>query len=512
MSERIVPRVRALAALAALAGVLAVVLGAVDGGSHAQADGPVYKVASRTARFRILNASGEQLSLVSSNNKWGSWREAPGSIPPLRTGDYTLHGSGEIQGLIDYAIGQTGYTAEISGLNPVVGANEMKCEVKKAGVPSPDVPYTCRKEEDRAGYNDVNFYFVIQPRNAATHTVTGNAIERAAAMEAACGAGGSGMRFENCGVREVENVSYGLAPPSPVGHLVANCGQEGTGGGTFYEASKTTGTSLSLGVSAEFKYGEGVQLVGKAYTKHTWADSQTSKVRYKLLIPSGDFGWMESAPPVTNIRADYKIQLGNQTYAIPAVTVSTPTIGELDKPLVIARVQKIVNPEQACKGRNEPISLPPTVSPALGAILRIGLSGHNQRVISAGDGSSSAALKLVEVKSGDLAQAWEFDELPGHPGDFLLRNAANPQVCLDQDVDFGHPILYSCKKGNENDVANQLWSMEFDPATNSYRLVSAINGRSIVSAAKESGSTLSMAAHPAAELGRWEFAAIGRAG
>jgi hypothetical protein len=251
------------------------------------------------------------------------------------------------------------------------------------------------------------------------------------------------------------------------------------------------------------------QLIVKGFYNHGWTTTHTDKIKVKQSVPAGYYGWMDMASPVTSIRADYTITLGNQTYEVPSVTVTIPAEGSLDTPLVIAHTRPIADPATACAGATQPIELPSMVSPTLGGVYRIGLRDHNRRVISAGADGADRRLKLTAFDTKMRDQEWEFDELPANPNDFMIRNAANPLLCLDQNVATHALITHACKTGSEADVANQLWTASYDPATNAYALISAINNKGVVAADSKPGSALSNQPDPSETLGRWEFLADG---
>jgi hypothetical protein len=62
----------------------------------------------------------------------------------------------------------------------------------------------------------------------------------------------------------------------------------------------------------------------------------------------------------------------------------------------------------------------------------------------AGTGATDTQLKLAGANKSDLNQEWDFDGLPNHPNEFLIRNAGNPLLCLDQVVADHKLVINSC--------------------------------------------------------------------
>jgi hypothetical protein len=460
-------------------------------------------LALRTARFRVLNATGRPLTLESTAQE-GSWREEPSAIAPLRVGDYTVEANDKnVSGQLRYTIGDTKDIVRIHGQNWLVGSNLYSCDIE-----APDTAYTCRIEQDRRGYNDTNFNVVVEPKEAATHRIdTKDPIARAEAMEVACGS--DGVQYTGCDVARVEDVTQTLSPPTALGQKVINCGDEGTGGGPWQSATESSGTSWSLGVSSEFTLGEGAaKLVATAYLSHEWASDHSTTTEFRLSVPAHSYGWMERATPMESIRADYVAEIGNQRYEIPAVTVTTPASGHLANGMAIARTVKIPADSKVCDDDGDPKPLPIPTNPSLGQTFRIGLRGANTRRIAAGE-TADVPLKLAASDTADRRQQWRFDELPGSEGYFLIRSVQDPERCLDQEVSLQTVIVHKCKNGSESDVGNQLWSVVFDPETNAYQLVSKINGREVIAAGNGVGSNVNVSEPARGDYRRWEFTRVG---
>jgi hypothetical protein len=469
-----------------------------------RAAGPTAVAAGhRTIRFRVLNATDLDLSVhAETTSGAGSWREQPSGGGSLHVADFTATGSADVGGWIQYRLGDSGFFVIVQASNPAVGSNSTECRVVDSlGVGD---RYACTAEHSSANYDDMNAFFVIQPKEAATHEVdVRDGARRLAVLDALCG-NPSEMRNESCELRTIDDVSYGLAPPVPQGMMVVNCGLPGTTLSPSQSETQTSGTSWSVGVSVEAKktLGAGFKAVAKTYYKHTWSETHATTLKYSIAVPAYHYGWIERATPVANVRADYVVTAGNQTFVIPQVTMTAPATGARQVGVVIGRTYPIPDPETACRDGSVNVAVPKP--PIVGGTFVIGLDGMNQRVIAASGGQG--AVTLAKAKTGDPTQQWEFSELPGREGAFQIRNVANGNLCLDQDLGAGGLIAYPCWA---EPADNQLWHVALDPARNSYQITSLTNDYGVEAGSGEDGAAMRMVSAPSTALGRWEFQSTG---
>ena len=263
-------------------------------------------------------------------------------------------------------------------------------------------------------------------------------------------------------------------------------------------------TSDSVGVSSETKLAVAkvLKVVLTAYYKHTWTDTTTDSKAYTVDVPPGYYGWMERSMTMQDVRAEYVVTAGNQTYEIPSVTVSAPAAGNPAGGVAVARAVPIPASSGACNDRSTGGLLPMPAAPRVGKSYSIGIGTANQRVITAG----SSPLRVTSYAAGTTGQQWEFTEPPGHEGHFQIRSvASSPDKCLANDVATKTLTTSDCQSG----VATQRWSVELDPATSSYKPVSAENGRQPEAASTAVDAVIAMSASPNTALGRWEFRVTG---
>jgi hypothetical protein len=504
-------RVSALIVAAAAVGAYVLVGrdGSLGDGARAAAASPPARtaIANRTIRIRVLNATGVPLTVTADGNGGvASWRERPAGAEHLRVDDYTATGPVSVYGEVTYRIGTSGYQASITATNPGVGSNSSGCNIKTTvGNDAPSAPYTCEHKIASAAYNDANAYFVVQPRVPTTHTIdVHNARLRREALDAVCGL--TGMEYESCGARNVDDVSYSTTPTEVVGDYAVNCGAPGTIFKAKISEKTTQGYTNSVGVNAEtkLKLWTNAKLVLKASYSHTWSESHEELTTATLSIPSGYWGWLERGTAMQNVRADYQATAGNQTYVIPSVTVSAPAVNGAGLARMVAHAYPVPNRAAVCNGRDEGIRLTVPINPKAGLSYRIGISGANQYVISGG-GTEGSKVRTAQSNGRALEQQWQFGAIPGYEA-FQVRNVADPDLCLGTSEATGSNVInVACETGDSATLPRQLWTVVFDPDTAGYKLVSLNNGEAIVASEKSDGTTLTTSAHPPTLTGHWLF-------
>ena len=106
---------------------------------------------TRSVTTTISNRTGETLTCGEALLSSGQWASFPAdAIPSGGTGSFrvesniTPKGGGGPEGSVTLAIGQTGYAVRYRWDNPIVGSNDMSCDVLRGGgVADSSAPYRC---------------------------------------------------------------------------------------------------------------------------------------------------------------------------------------------------------------------------------------------------------------------------------------------------------------------------------------------------------------------------------
>ncbi len=420
--------------------------------------------AAYTIRFQVYDALPSNPITVSSKEvNAGHWRNEPSNANLVHIDDYTLlSNNGLATADITYRIGDTGYTFYVSGTRNFLGEHDASCVVKNPSRQNVTTPYKC--EERNTTGADMDAYFVLEPSDAATHTVTNDdQFNRRDMLEAWCGGNST---YASCDSLKPSNIDDGLGAFRVTSDTLVNCTTSNSTQSLGYTDGTTTTNTVGTKVEISGKLFGIVQTKLEVSYQHAWAESHSVTKTVTITVAPGEYGWIATAQRMQNVTADFHVTLGNQTYDVPNVTVSAPMTSDGSN-VYVTKTEKIDDKAGVCSGKDGASFLQPSpVAPVAGGLYNIAVAGSNQRVLSAPNSSRDAVQLELGQSSDGRNQQWRFIESPANADYFEVQSDNNPKLCLDLSGTDGKSILqWPCSHTD-----NELWSVTYDPTNRGFRI------------------------------------------
>jgi hypothetical protein len=186
--------------------------------------------------------------------------------------DYTLlSNNGLATADITYRIGDTGYTFYVSGTRNFLGEHDASCVVKNPSRQNVTTPYKC--EERNTTGADMDAYFVLEPSDAATHTVTNDdQFNRRDMLEAWCAANST---YASCDSLKPSNIDDGLGAFRVTSDTLVNCTTSNSTQSLGYTDGTTTTNTVGTKVEISGKLFGIVQTRLEVSYQHAWAESHS---------------------------------------------------------------------------------------------------------------------------------------------------------------------------------------------------------------------------------------------
>jgi hypothetical protein len=470
-----------------------------------------------TIRYRMTNASGVPLTVSYAEKTNGSWRS--GQEPKVgdvvnspTTTDFTnvdSTGLTAMGGTIDYKIGDSGYRLRIKASMPIIGSNSESCSIidsKGTPVDSSKIGYKCESSHG-SGY-DMNANFVIEPTQARTQTVTDYTdVTSRDVMEAFCGTSDQAP-FTSCGIKPYD-VQYEMSDPTPSSKTLVNCTTETASKDVTVEESFGESTSIGTSTETTLCLSDKLSVAVTKSNQHTWDHSRSTSEGTTINVAADKYGYIESQVPMAKVTADYTIKAGNQTFQVNGITLAAPanaaaptSLRPVDRPRAfdIGTLGYCNDSAGRSVWKEKPVVV------AGGGTYTLSLAGANQYRISDPGSTRKANTSLgLEVGTSGYNQDWILSPVPGSQF-FQLRNDLTPRQCMDVrgGTDGSDVMLFDCKSSDDPSIANQLWRLDYDPATDSYKIVQPETGKMLTAPNGRASTSISLQSDTGDNNSRWQ--------
>ncbi len=485
------------------------------------AKGDMSAQSQHTIRYRMTNASGVPLTVSYATKTNGSWRsgEEPkvGDVvnSPTTTDFTNVDGTGltAMGGTVEYKIGETPYRLKIKASMPIIGNNSESCSIvdgKGNPVDSSRTGYKCESSHG-SGY-DMNADFVIEPVQASTRTVTDlTDVTSRDVIEAFCGTKDQAS-FTSCGI-DPYNVQYEMSDPVPSSRLLVNCTTELASKGVTVEESFGESTSIGTSTATTFNLSDKLSVAVTTSQQHTWDHSVSKSEDTTINVAKDQYGYIAAQVPMAKVTADYTIKAGNQTFKVEGLTLSAPANAKADTTLVPIDMPTsfdIGNSGYCSNNAGKTVWKEKPVVVTGAGTYTFSLAGANQYRISDPGSSRKANTPIgLELNSGGYNQNWILSPVSGSQY-FQLRNDLSPGECMDVRGGTGGSdvMLFDCKSSSDPTIANQLWRLDYDPATDAYKIVQPETGRMLTAPNGRSSTSISLQSDTGTNNSRWQVKQI----
>jgi Ricin-type beta-trefoil lectin domain-like len=424
---------------------------------------------------------------------------------------YSKNGSAD--GEFYYNIGDAGsngksqYELRIWGYNWSLGS-DISCDIydSASGKATSDSPYKCDRKKQGGGDQDDSF--VVEPKDAATHTISDNSrFNRQKMLDAWCDVSGD-HQYSDCKAVSASDESIGYGQYRPSSATVLNCTASDATQGIEFSTTDSETDTLGVKLTVSGKLFDMLQTELEASYQHAWTKSKTQGQTVNMTIKPNSYGWVDSAQKLLFVKGDYKVTVGNQTYEVDGVGFTAPA-SENNNASYRLETAEIPAGSTVCSDNNAGRLNASADAPRGGVLYRIGIAGANQHVIQSPNGDrGEARLQLGQKDANAYNQQWLVTT--HQDGYDTFESDDNSDLCLAHDPYDGgnYPGVYqrTC-----DGSSSQQWSVTYVPAKSGYVLTPK-DGEDAALGVFEAGNGIGAAIdlhHPLSDAQAWQFQQVG---
>ncbi|MFF1768056.1 RICIN domain-containing protein [Streptomyces sp. NPDC058249] len=390
---------------------------------------------------------------------------------------------------------------------PQFGSNTASCEITGGG--GTPAPFQCTHNispvSGSSSYHPVATFMVTdgQSQNRWIWPESKGITQQevAARLLDLCTANAQLCRFDHTGSPTRGSDTQDL---HPVGYTVVNCTSRDISQNFNWTDETSGSTTFGLDVKVGGQIAKVVQAELTGKFSQTWAWRASHGGSITTTTASGEAVTQYRTPIVDQITGNFVFTVGNQTWTLGNVRVTSPIPGEAGMGKILAvRKERSTQEIHLCEGNPGrdavmvPVSESPSWIPSAGAYkMRAQMSTGEDQVVDVPAATEKSGEQLqIYPANGTSAQNWRFRKTPVKDYyQIVSDNSPNMNLCLDAETGGTKPrvLQYDCKYTDDPTLQNQLWTRKYVP-NQGYVLVT--KGGEYLSWQQEGDKKLLYAAH-----------------